>query len=342
VSPYHPLQRTPGDDWTYGVAFLDESLRRLSPDLGERWHVRTLDGATYGVAAERWAKVVSSADLLLNVSGACLLRDDLLQIPRRVLIDTDPGLNHFVNWPRWDGGDGWPGCAGWREHDRFVTYAELIGQPECRLPDMGIRWETTRPVVVPELWQRGPDRPRWTTVSSWNTYRTPITAAGRTYGAKEVELARFLDLPGRLDVPCEIAGSGAPELGAQLEGAGWFIRDPVGISTTTADYRAYIESSRGELSVAKNVYVATRSGWFSTRSACYLAAGRPVVLQDTGFSEVLPTGVGLLAFPDADGAVAAVEAVESDYEVHSQAARDLACTHLDARRVLGALLDRDG
>lgn len=337
---YHSFNPSAGDyidDWTYGVDFAAQALAALSPTLADRWHIRDARGEAHGADPSAFAAVLRSADLFLNVSGGTVLREEYLEVPCKVLIDTDPGFNHFYNWPRWDSGSGVPGCPGWRDHDRFLTYAERIGSHDCLLPDMGLEWTPTRPPVLLDAWSPKAPASMWTTVMSWRKHREPMYHEGRSYSFKEAEFPIIADIPSALGASFEVAvGEGAPV--AAWRESGWHVIDSVGVSTTPDAYRSYIEHSRAEISVAKNVYVATRSGWTSCRSTCYLAAGRPVVVQDTGFSELLPTGTGLLAFSDVHEAIAAVEAVESDYELHSSAAREVARAHFATDVVLGDLL----
>ena len=340
---YDPARGEYGEDSAAGVAFLASSLRGLSPGLGERWHFRAMDGTTHGESPARFREVLAQAALLLNVSGGTLLRDEYMVIPCKVLIDSDPGWNHFVNYPRWDASPGWHGSHGYRAHDHFFTYAERMGSDDCVLPDFGLHWHPTRPPVIMSQWHsRGPGR-AWTTVMTWNNFREPITYRGRQYGTKEMEFPKIAQVPARVPgAAFEVAtgGSGAPL--AHWRELGWAVVDSHAVSRTPGEYRDYIEASRGELSIAKNLYTATRSGWFSCRSVCYLAAGRPAVLQDTGFSQRIPTGQGLHAFDDEDQAVAALEDVESGYARHSQAAVEIAREHFGHDRVLGDLLSRVG
>src|SRR5262249_52044604 len=154
---------------------------------GRRWHFGAADGRTYGYETDAFARVVAKADLFLNVSGACLLRDAYLACRRKVLIDTDPGWNHFVNYPRWDACPGWQGTHGYRAHDDFFTYAERLGRPDCPLPGFGLPWRPTRPPVVLDRWRPTPPGERWTTVMSWDNFRRPLEYAGVRYGAKERE-----------------------------------------------------------------------------------------------------------------------------------------------------------
>src|SRR5262245_36400422 len=153
---YDPDRRVYDENCSYGVAFLARSLAELAPGLERRWHFRGPDGTTAGMGAGEFEKVVAGADLFLNVSGGCLLRDAYMASRRKVLIDTDPGRNHFVNYPREDAGGGWPGAHGFRGHDHFFTYAERLGKPDCPLPDFGLRWQPTRPPVVLDCWHPEP------------------------------------------------------------------------------------------------------------------------------------------------------------------------------------------
>lgn len=340
---FDPRTGTYGPDCSYGAAFLRTELTRLSPSLADRWHLRSMDGTTYGMPAAALADVVEGADVFLNVSGAALLRPEYERSERKVLIDTDPGWNHFRNYPKWDAaGAGWYGTAGWRAHDHFFTYAERMGRPGCLLPHLGVEWRPTRPVVTAESWQPESPGDVWTTVMTWKNFAEAIEHEGTVYGTKEIEFQRVQELPRLVDVALEVAvgGSGAPI--DEWRALGWRVVDSLGISPDSERYRSYVQQSRGEFSVAKNVYVDTASGWFSCRSVCYLAAGRPVVVQDTGFSEVVPTGEGLLCFSSVEEAAKAITTVEETYLDHSEAARKLAIDEFGVDRVLGQLLGEIG
>jgi hypothetical protein len=339
---YDPTKGLYSQDCSYGVRFLQNSLEQLSPSLSERWHFRSMDGHTFGIEANELARIVAEADVFLNVSGSALLRPEYMRSHRKVLIDTDPGWNHFVNYPRWDARPEWQGALGFRAHDHFYTYAQCIGRPECALPELGIHWNATVPPVVLECWQPKPLGEKWSTVMTWDNFRRPIEGNGVVYGTKELEFNRVEHLPQCISFPFELAvgGTGGPQ--EHWRNLGWSVIDSHAVSTTLDDYRSYIEASRGEFSVAKNVYVATNSGWFSCRSVCYLASSRPIVVQDTGFSNFVPTGEGLFAFSNLDEAVCAVKEIESNYEHHQEAARHMACTHFDAQLVLSTLLHQIG
>jgi hypothetical protein len=215
------------------------------------------------------------------------------------------------------------GTHGYRAHEHFFTYAELIGTGQCSLPTLGLAWQPTRPPVVLQLWRARPPGERWTTVMSWRALPEPIEYRGRRYGGKELEFERIEALPRQTTAALEVA---------------------VGGSAPSERWRSlrYVEGSRGELSVAKNIYVATGCGWFSCRTACYLAAGRPAVIQDTGYSRLFPCGAGVVAFRDLEGAAAGLERIEADYAAHQRAAREFAQTHFASEAVLGSLLERAG
>jgi hypothetical protein len=339
---YDPRRGAYGEDCSYSVEFLNKSLAGLSATLAKRWCFRSMAGRTYGLDDRTFAGVLRSADLFLNVSGGTLLRDEYLSCRRKVLIDSDPGWNHFRNYPRWDANPNWHGSHGFRAHDYFFTYAERMGKPGCVLPDLGLKWQPTRPLVVMDCWRAEPPGDRWTTVMTWKNFQETIQYQGVTYGTKEMEFGQVEELPARTRAKLELAvgGDQAPREGWRNKG--WSVVDSQAVSRTAEDYRHYLQRSRGEFSVAKNVYVATRCGWFSCRTVCYLAAGLPAVVQDTGFSELIPAGEGLFAFTNLDEAARAVETVERNYARHQRAARELARAHFASEVVLGDILKRIG
>lgn len=341
---YDPTRGEYGEDCSFALRFLEKSLGRLSPRLASRWRFVNTDvegrSRGYGLDDEAFRAVLRESDLFLNVSNSALMRDEYLECRRRVLIDTDPGLNHFKSYLGWKAGErGWLGTHGWHAHDHFFTYALNLGCPDCPLPDFGKRWHPTRPPVVMADWNN--DRPpgaAWTTVMTWKNFPKLIEHEGRSYGAKELEFPLIEAVPGRVPARFEVAVGGNEAPRERWRGAGWTVLDSHAATSDVDVYRDYIIGSRGEFSVAKNIYVATRCGWFSCRTVCYLAAGRPAVVQDTGFSRHFPCGTGLHAFADTAGAIAALEAVERDPVGQGRAARDLARVHFDSDAVLGEIL----
>ncbi len=339
---YDPDAGTFTPDAARGARFLGTTLARLVPSMAERWAVRGPDGTAHGLDDTAVRRACAEADLFLNVSGSTWLRDAYRAARVTAYLDSDPSYSQ-AKLAAADAGTADEGTAQSaaliRRHDVFFTLGEHIGAPDCAIPTAGIHWRPTRQPVALAEWpvMPGPDAP-FTTVLSWKIEPTPPVVGGVVYGGKDVEFTRFLDLPRRTPERLEAAIAGnAPR--ERIAAAGWRVRDARDVSTTLDDYRDYIVGSRGELSVAKNAYVATRSGWFSTRSAAYLACGRPCVLQDTGFSAHVPCGPGLHAFTTADEAVAALAAIRADYATACAHARSIAESAFRAEDVCRRVLE---
>jgi hypothetical protein len=278
------------------------------------------------------------------VSGASFLPDALGPHCLKVFVDTDPGYTQIVlsERPAWS-----ENVERWRAevlaHHRHFTYGENVGASDCGVPTAGLRWQKTRMPIVLDLWDEIPiptsPSGAWSTVMTWNVFRGKLEYGGAEYHGKAAEIDKIIGLPRQVGLPFRLALGGTEAPTAQLAREGWEVQDGPAVTLTPQDYRDYIAASRGEVSVAKNVYVALRTAWFSCRSACYLAAARPVVVQDTGFSRVIPTGRGLHAFTDAEQAAEAIYAIERDYAHEARLARELAHAHFDSRQVLTSLID---
>lgn len=339
---YQPRRETFAPDVEANLAWLREALACIdAADLA--WAVRAPDGTVHGPAAAAIGAACRGADLFLNVSGACWLRDEYRGARRTAYLDTDPGFTQATLQAADEGRASEAqrfSAALIRAHDRFLTYAEAIDDPRCRVPRCGLPWRPTRPPIVLERWPVTvvPAAGRWTTVMSWSHGRPAPLIGGEVLGGKDVEMRRFLDLPRRAGMALELATGGRPPM-QDLAARGWRVVDAYQRSDSLPAYRDYLRQSRGEWSVAKQVYVRLHSGWFSTRSAAYLASGRPVVVQDTGWSDHYPHGEGLLAFSTVDEAAAALRQVERDHARHAAAARALAERELAAERVLARLLE---
>jgi hypothetical protein len=319
--------------------------------FAERWAYRdAASGNCFGMSLEEVHRVCRSADIFLNVSCSTVMRDDYLRIPARVLIDSDPMFTQIqceTETSLTEGG----GSLGelLAAHSHHFTFGENFGAPDCRMPSCGIRWEPTRQPICLSQWAAIDDWPSrdglYTTVMNWSA-AAPLEYAGERWGQKNVEFEKILDLP--RDVPDLRLGvavgqtRGVPFPREEATGCGWTVLDPAVCVPDWRRYRAFIAESRGECSVAKQTYVKACTGWFSCRSACYLAAGRPVVAQDTGWTRFLPHDTGLLAFRDRSEAAEALRRVESDWRVHSRSAREIAAAHFDSNVVLGELLGKLG
>jgi len=318
-----------------GLAYLAEEMERFG--LGGEWSVLLPEGQSAGLPRAEVARRLASSDFLLDVMGY-LEDEELLALPPlRVFLDVDPGFGQM--WHELGLADPFAG------HDRFVSVGLEVGSPACEIPDCDREWIPTLPPVALSQWPASPGGERFTSIATWRGPYGPVEYDGRTYGLRVHQFRRFLDLPGRVPARFELALAIDPGDAADIErlrGAGWTLRDPAAIAADPGSYRSFIQASAAEFTVAKAMYVESRSGWFSDRSACYLASGKPVVAQETGFGRHLPTGEGLLAFSTLEEAVAAVEAVQAGPGRHSHAAREIAEEHFDAGRVLGRLVEELG
>ncbi len=337
-------------DWRRNVGYLAKLMGRFG--LEDRWAYRHPPASEWlGLPEGRRRDVLHTADLLLNVSGTLEHPDRYRQVPRLVYIDTDPVVTQtkFAAGARYF-------RARVDAHDVHFSFGERLTES---VPPTGHRWWPTRqPILLSEWTSPAASRDVFTTVMSWASY-APLRHGGRVYGQKDVEFARFLELPGRVaPLRMEIALGGvqhpewerrASRPGVREEGdatphdvvtrAGWRVVDAGQACGDLDRYREYVQSSKAEWSVAKNAYVQGQPGWFSERSACYLASGRPVVVQDTGIAGVLPVGEGILTFTTLEEAVAAVREVEGNLARHARAARAIAAEYFGSDRVLSRLLD---
>lgn len=316
------------------ATYLSAVMERFG--LGDAFSLldRTDGHAAAGLRREEVLGRAREATLLLNVMGYLDDEEILAAVPRRVFLDIDPGFPQM--WRELGLADLFEG------HDEFVTIGEGLGGPGCTVPTCGLDWITTRPPIVLEHWPRreGPGD-AFTSIVTWRGPFGPVEYGGKTYGLRVHEFRKFIELPRRSGRPFELAldiHADDERDRALLEGEGWRLVDPVETAGDPDRYQAYVAGSLGELMVAKGMYVETQSGWFSDRSACYLASGRPVLAQDTGLESLYPLGEGLIAFRTLEEAVAGVEAISADYERHASAAREIAEEHFDSDRVLAGLL----
>lgn len=291
-------------------------------------------GETAGTARGELLRACAGADLLLNISGTLTDPDLLAAVRQRVFVDLDPAFTQLWHTQGVD--------MGLDRHERFVTIGRGLGEPASRVPDCGRSWVTTPQPIVLEHWPFAdvPTSRALTTVGHWRAYGS-IHHDGVHYGQKAHALRPLFDLPQRVDASFEPAFAVHPDERedlAALERHGWRLTDPDVVAGTPEDYRRFVQSSWAELGIAKQGYVAARCGWFSDRSLCYLASGRPVIAHDTGFGDWLATGEGVFAFTTAQDVAQAVEALRADYPRHRRAARALAVDVFDSDRVLRELL----
>jgi hypothetical protein len=336
------------EDGSANAAVLQRELAKLDEKLARSWFFRDAGGHTFG---KPWGEVVDfcrGADLFLHVSASCWMRDEYLAAQRLAFIDSDP-IYTQASIPDYVAGTIQEPARSrvemLRRHDVHFTFGENIGAPDCRIPTDLFNWLPTRQPIVMDCFapHRVPlsaRRPVLTTVASWEPSTTQgPTVNGVAYCGKSVEFERFMDLPSRSRMPLELAMGGLAPV-ERLRQHGWVMRDSSAVSGDPWRYRTYLAESAGEWSVAKNAYVASRSGWFSCRTACYLALGVPAVVQDTGFTQYVPVGEGVLAFNTLDEAAEGIEALRTNPERHAKAAEEVAREYFGADKVLGQLLER--
>jgi hypothetical protein len=311
-------------------------FRRVMKGFGlDRSSSLLCDGiGSEGLSREEVISWTRHSSMLLNVMG--FLRDEAIleAAPRRVFLDIDPGYPQM--WLELGLADVLSG------HDQFVTIGENIGGLDCAIPTCGLTWLTTRPPIVLDRWPVSKAAgDHFTSIATWRGAYGPINYKGTTYGQRVHEFRRFKDLPVLTGAPFELALAIHPSERADLDllgAGGWSLTDPKAVAGDPWSYRDYVRRSKAELMVAKGMYVKTRSGWFSDRSVCYLASGKPVLVQDTGIRDLLPVGDGILSFATLEEARAGVEEISGDYPRHAEAARKMAEEHFDSDRVLSHLL----
>ncbi|HXW83054.1 MAG TPA: hypothetical protein VEJ86_01505, partial [Candidatus Binataceae bacterium] len=294
-----------------------------------------------GMPRERCFELIRDADAVINLCGATEPRDEHRAARCLVYLETDPGLFQGELARRI------PAAVEFaRPHKLFFTYGANIGAADCAIPAAGVKWHATRPPILLDEWRplaAAPSRP-FTTVGTWRNYGHDLEFRGETYyWSKHVNFQLVLDVARRADQPIELATDLASGPDYQRALAGGFTFTPViPMSLEIDSYCDYIRQSRGEFTVAKDVYARTRSGWFSDRTACYLAAGRPVVTEFTAFEKFLPAGEGLLGFDTAEQAVEAIRAINADYARHARAARAIAAEYFGAECVLDRIAEAIG
>jgi hypothetical protein len=320
-------------DPTYGLGFANRTFRRIG--LSYQWAYHDSHSSRWmGPCADVILSILKSADILLDPAGVNPMRPWFLDAPIRVLIDVDPVFNQI----RYLSNPAAKELA--LRHNVFLSFAENIGTKRCIVPDDGLPWKGTHQPIVLEAWPVTPGHPdgKFTTVMKWDSYPAQ-EHNGRHYGVKSDSFGPYFDLPEKVGRILEIT-IGTPTAPLKLlRTKGWALRKPFGVARSPWTYQRYIQRSKAEFSVAKHGYVVSRSGWFSDRSGAYLASGRPVIVQDTGLSGLLPTGVGLLTFSTPDGAVEAIEDVNASYNRHCTGARELAEEYFDSDKVLSRLIE---
>lgn len=338
ILPYLPNKQCVEADSTFGRAYLERTFRDFGLSIPWCYYLGR-EGQYFGSREREVHDALRDADLMICVSGVTAMRADRPRPKRTLVIDTDPVFTQLRMAENQD-------LLGYyKQFDHVATFGRLIGTSDCRLPTHGFDWIPTNQPVTLRHW---PVAPRasdaFTTVGKWEHGGRAVEFDGRSFlSSKGVEWMRMLDLPRQVPWQMTIGMQAMPAATrTQFESHGWRFTNP---EAATADCRAFgefVRSSAGEFTVVKQIYSGILSGWFSDRSACYLASGKPVVTQESGFDRWLPTGDGLFSYNSPDEAASALKAIHEDYDEHSRAARAIAERHFDSRRVLADLLERVG
>jgi hypothetical protein len=318
--------------------YVVRTFGRLAQDFGfaGNWAIVFGDDGkqVFGMTPADLNEVAKDADLLINISKTVPMSSPLHSIPRRVYVDLDPAFTQI--WVR----DGDIDIHSFHHH---FTVGQNVSRPDYVVPTNGVRWHPVFPPVVLDEWpvRNGSACERISTIGDWRG-KQKVIFDGRYFAGKRKEFVKVLGLPALSKQKFELAlcvGQGDHEDLGVLEAQGWIVLDPFLWAGNPHSYREFIQTSRAEFSVAKSGYVSLAPGWMSDRTACYLASGKPALVQTTGLERVMPTGSGLVTFSNLEQAVAGLEAINSDYQSHCRAARGLAEQYLDSNRVLGTFLD---
>jgi hypothetical protein len=332
-SCYDPKRGVTDADPSYGLRFAASIFDRVG--LGDRWAYYDAHRVQWhGPLASEATLRAAAADVVLNLSGSNVIRPWLAQAAVRAFVDTDPAFTQVRNLT-----DSARRALA-SQHNAFFTFGENFGAEGCEIPDDGFPWVPTRQPIVLDAWPvtAAPRQRRYTTVMQWDSYPA-VEYGGSRFGMKSESFEAYADLPSRSSTPLELALGSPNAPRAELSAQGWLVTDPLAVTLDPWTYQRYLAESRGEFAVAKHGYVSARAGWFSERSAAYLASARPAVVQDTGFGGRIPAGEGVLTFSSPDEAVAALADVEARYSHHARAAREVAEQYFDSDLVLQRLLD---
>lgn len=337
---YDPAKREHTPDPRANLARIEAVLR--AHGFGDAWAFRGAypGGVCFGMTQQQILALYRQADVLFNVTGAQELRAEHMQIKRRLYIETDP----FGSQVKLAQGDAQM-RAVIDAHDTWFTFGENVGQPECLAP-VDRTWLPTRQPIAMELWPMQPEaaNARYRSITTWHNDGKDVSYLGQRYHwTKDREFRKILPIATQRPAQTfELASDADERARAELAAQGWQASDALTVSSDLGSYQAFIAGSRAELTVARDQYTRPNTGWFSDRSACYLATGRPVITKQTGFDKHVPIGRGLFAYRSLEELAAAIDTIEANYAAHSRAARELAQEYFAADKVLSQLLTRAG
>ena len=329
---YNPETFETSIDPQYGLKFIKNIFD--CHNLHDNWaYYDAHTNRWYGQSKKAVLSFCNKADVVINLSGVNPLRDWWTTVPIRILVDTDPAFTQIKHLTD----DNAMNRA--KAHTHFATFGENFGKKTCTVPDDGFPWQPTRQPLCTKLWKVSEEHSQanWTTVMQWDSYKQG-DYAGNVYGMKSLSFKPFISLPILIGEKLELALGSPNAPREELKKEGWKISDPLAATRSPQAFQNYIANSKGEWSVAKHGYVITRSGWFSERTLNYMASGKPVVIQDTGLSNIIPIGSGVLTFSNVEEAAEQIKRVNADYNFHCKKAREIARDCFNADKVLQSLL----
>lgn len=347
----YPVYQHSGSDWddcSFTVKHLEKVMNYFN--LNNRWAYRDeASGKTFGLSMERIQEICRTADVFVNISCSTYMRDEYLQIPKRILIDSDPMFTQIQYLSQQMFTDGTPGLKQMiHQHNYLFSFGENIGNADCKIPLCDLTWQTTRQPICLDYWKPTPlpagKEIVFSTLMNWSAAKKLIYE-NEEWGQKDIEFKKIITLPQiakniRFEIVVNNTLHSANGLNKELiEQHGWKILDPDNAAGDWMKYQEFIHAAAGEFSVAKETYVKAWTGWFSCRSACYLAAGRPVITQDTGWSKFITSGNGLFAFNTIEEATESLQKVCEKPVEHSRAAAEIARNYFDSNKVLTTLLE---
>ncbi len=344
--PVYQLEENAWDDCSYCVNYLKQAMNEIG--MPERWAYRDVAAnKVFGMSEQKLKEVITTADVFINVSASTILREEYLKIPVKILVDTDPMFTQYQYHKtlKEGGAKAVESQNFMNAHNLLFTFGLNIGKEDCRIPQFNFTWLTTKKPICLDFWNEAIKSDKsfgFTSILNW-TERPAFMYDNESWGQKNVEFKKFYDLPSVSQNTFDLIinrGNDAESVNSMecLKSLGWNILSPHDLIADKEDYKKFIQSSYGEFSVTKETYIKSNSGWFSGRSACYLAAGKPVITQDTKWSRYIPAGEGLFACNDLASADNAVKEIAFDYTRHCKAAKEIAKEYFDSSKVLNDML----
>lgn len=336
------------DDATACVQYLKEMMEIFG--MKDQWAYRDVaSGRSFGMTEKEINELCSTADIFINISCSTYPRDEYMKIPNRILIDSDPMFTQIQYMMEENGvaDKNWRTKIMIENHNYLFSFGENIGNPDCKIPVSNHEWKSTRQPVCLELWknENNFNSRAFTTIMNWSG-RQKLNYNNEEWGQKDIEFEKFKNIPLHFsDLDFEVVVNKPLNKESRfdpdsLEKLKWKILKPQDVVSDAESYKQFILKSGAEFSVAKETYVKSNSGWFSCRSACYLAAGRPVITEETGWSKYIPSGSGLLTFCSMSSAIDAIKEVKSNMKYHSKKAREIAFEYFDSSKVLSEMLGK--